>query len=124
YGEARAANIGFPEVGKDAVVFGKPFGVGKRYVTTCRPSLPYAKEPHQVESGSLEVIQLPVADVVQRGRPPEFGGKFGQSNARIDLVQRWITRSSHDASFPSPIRMCVSELMLTRQLPKLPSSPD
>src|SRR5215471_14913422 len=75
-GKARATHVPRLEVGKNTMIFLEPFGMGERNLAPSRSGLPNSQEPHKVKPSLLEEIEFRVANVIQRGWPPELGGKF------------------------------------------------
>ncbi len=64
--KARSGHVGVAEVRQYPVILRQPLAMGQRHLPCRLAGLPDAEEPDQIEAIGCELIELSVADVVQR----------------------------------------------------------
>src|SRR5207253_542025 len=86
-GEARATDIVLTQVGQDAQELRAQSLVRPRHRTAGRARLPYAEQPHPVETHSRDAVQLGVRHVVGRGLAPQWPRQLAEVDASVDLIE-------------------------------------
>ena len=95
--ETGAGDVLLAQVRQRLLELAAPLGIGARDLLRRRASLPDAEEPDPVETHLGQAIQFGVGNIIQRGGAAQLPGQLRQPDARVDLVEQWITRCAHES---------------------------
>ena len=103
--ETGTRDVFFSQVRKRVLELATPFGIGTRYPLARCTCAPDAQEPDPIETCRCETIEVGVRNVVERRVPPQRPGQRHEPDARVDLIERGITRRAHISVFGRAPRM-------------------
>ena len=103
--ETRAGDVFLTQIRQRLLEFLAQFGNGTRYPLARCTCAPDAQEPDPIETCRCETIEVGVRNVVERRVPPQRSGQRREPDARVDLIERGITRRAHISVFGRAPRM-------------------